>query len=63
MGQLEGAPATRGSDGEPGRQPERDDYADYLADMILELQQMAARTGRQQLAERLLAAYELARKG
>lgn len=36
-------------------------YDDYIADMILELQQMAARSGRHALAERLLAAHELAR--
>jgi len=37
------------------------DYDNYIADMILELQQMAARAGRHALAERLLAAHELAR--
>ncbi|KUO69132.1 MAG: hypothetical protein APF80_10850 [Alphaproteobacteria bacterium BRH_c36] len=37
------------------------DYDNYIADMILELQQMAARSGRHALAERLLAAHELAR--
>ncbi|MBU1209743.1 MAG: hypothetical protein KJ587_00540 [Alphaproteobacteria bacterium] len=37
------------------------DYDNYIADMILELQQMAARSGRHALAERLLSAHELAR--
>ncbi len=41
--------------------PNEADYDDYIADMILELQQMAARAGRHALAERLLAAHELAR--
>lgn len=38
----------------------RDDYDEYLADMILEMQRMAAKSGRMALAKRLLAAYELA---
>ena len=37
-----------------------DDYDEYLADMILEMQRMAAESGRVDLAKRLLAAYELA---
>lgn len=44
-----------------GTDPSDSDYDDYIADMILELQQMAARAGRHALAERLLAAHELAR--
>lgn len=39
-----------------------DDYMNYVADMILELQQMTARAGHHALAERLLAAHELARR-
>ena len=38
-----------------------DDYTEYMADMILEMQCLAARSGRRALAERLLVAYELAR--
>ncbi|MCH9806415.1 MAG: hypothetical protein K0U74_01660 [Alphaproteobacteria bacterium] len=38
------------------------DYDEYIADMILELQQLASRTGRHALAARLLAAYEIARR-
>ncbi len=38
------------------------DYDEYIADMILELQQLASRTGNHALAGRLLAAYEIARR-
>jgi len=52
-GSAAGKPATEGGG--------LDDYTEYIADMILEMQRLAARSGRQALAERLLAAYELAR--
>lgn len=36
------------------------DQLEYMADMILELQRMAAKAGQHMLAQRLLAAYEVA---
>lgn len=43
--------------------PDEADYNSYIADMILELQQMAARAGQHALAERLLHAHRLAAGG
>lgn len=37
------------------------DFDGYIADMILELQQLAARTGNHELSVKLLAAYQVAR--
>ncbi len=38
-----------------------DDYIEYIADMILEMQGLAQRGGHYELAKRLLSAYEAAR--
>lgn len=38
------------------------DQCEYIADMILELQQMAARLGNHSLAKTLLEAHQLARR-
>ncbi len=39
-----------------------DDYCEYIADMLLEMQLMASKSGREGLAEILGVAYEKARE-
>ncbi|MDX2289749.1 MAG: hypothetical protein NW217_13115 [Hyphomicrobiaceae bacterium] len=60
MPPADAAPAGQPAQIAPGEPATRDDYTEYMADLILELHEMAVRTGRKKLAERLLAAYELA---
>lgn len=51
-----------GFTGDTTSQNKPDDYAEYIADMILELQRMARDAGREELAQRLFFAYEIARQ-
>lgn len=46
----------------PGRNRSDAQYVEYIADMILELQGLAQRFGHEELAQRLLGAYEAARE-